>query len=148
MEWQTIRSWRDPGFWLPVASTVCLVFGFGVAAQFWTHSYLQKLQSLGVSDPAAGAAAAERGLRLVGQAVFGFTLVTGAVFFRYFQLGVRQQQLPPSGWWSLGARRVAVGSGARWLARLGLVVSLLLPAAGLGCLLAIRYLLAAFGLSA
>jgi len=148
MEWQTIRSWRDPGFWLPVASAGCLVLALGVAAEFWTHSYLQQLQSLSASDPAAAAAAAERGLRLLGEAVFGFTLVSGALIFRYFQLGFRQHRLPPSGWWSLGVRRATVGPGARRLARLGLVVSLLLPVAGVGCLVAIRYLLEAFRLSA
>ena len=148
MEWQTIRSWRDPGFWLPVASAACLVLGLGVAAQYWTRTYLQELQSLGVSDPRATAAAAERGLLFIGQSVFGFTLVSGALFFRYFQLGYREQRLPPDGWWSLGVRRVASGSGVRRLSRVGLVLSLLLPIAGLICLLTIRSWLADVGINA
>ena len=148
MEWQTIRSWRDPGFWLPLASAIGLVSLLGVAAHFWTRSYLQELNALGVSDPPAAAAAAGRDLRLLGQTVFGFSLASGALFFRYFQLAIREQRLPPSGWWSLGVRRVAVGSGARRLSRMGLAVSLLLPAAGTGCLLAIRSLLAALARTA
>lgn len=148
MEWQTIRSWRAPSFWLPMLGAVLLVLGLGLAAQFWTHSYLEELRSLRAADPPAAAAAAERGLRLLGQIVCGFSLLLGGLLFRCFQLGLREQRLPPSGWWSLGARRVAVGPGACWLCRLGLALSLLLPAAGVGCLLAVRHLIVVLGLAA
>ena len=148
MTWQTIRSWRDPAFWLPLASAVCLVLVLAVGAHSWTRGYLQELQSLGVSDPRAAAAAAERGLRVLGQAVFGFTLAFGALFFRYFQLGFRQQRLPPCGWWSLGARRAVVGSSARRLSRMGVALSLVLPIAGVICLLTIRSWLAGLRLPA
>ena len=148
MKWQTIRSWRDPGFWLPLASAVCVVLVLGVVAQSWTRGYLQELRLLGVSDPRAAAAAAERGLLVLGQAVFGFTLVFGALFFRYFQLGFRQQRLPPCGWWSLGARRALLGSYALRFSRIGLALSLVLPIAGVICLLTIRSGLAGLRLPA
>ena len=144
MEWQTIRSWQDRGFWLPLAGALLLVAMIGLSAQWWAHRYLQGLESLRASSPEAAAAAAERGLRLLGQTVCGFSLASAALLFRYFQLGLREQRLPPSGWWSLGARRMAVGPGARGLCRLGLGLSLLLALAGVGTLLAVRQLLERF----
>jgi len=109
----------------------------------WARHHLEQIQRLGASDPQAAAAAAERGLRLLGEAVCGFSLVCAALLARYFQLGLREERLPPSGWWSLGARRAAVGAGARALGRFGLGLSALLAAAGVGCLVAVDRLLAA-----
>src|SRR5262245_4521884 len=141
MEWQTIRSWRDPGFWLPLASALLLVLALALGSDLWVRHYIQRLQSLHASDPHAAAAAAERGLRLLGRVVCGFSLVSAALLARYFQLGLREQRLPPSGWWSLGARRAAVGASARSLSVVGLGLSVLLALAGVGCLLAMRHLL-------
>jgi hypothetical protein len=145
MEWQTIRSARDPRFWLPLASALLLAPLLGLAAQLWTRAYLHELYALRASNPPAAVAAAEQGLRALGQIVCGFSLLSSALLFRYFQLGSRQHRLPPSGWWSLGARRIAVGPGARRLCRLGVGLSFLLAAAGVGLLIAVHQLLAAFG---
>jgi hypothetical protein len=141
MEWRIIRSWRDPSFWLPLASAFLLALIAGAAARLWTRAYLDGLEALRASSPPAAAAAAEHGLQVLGQVVCGFSVLSSAVLFRYCQLGLREGRLPPSGWWSLGRRRVAVGSGAQSLCRLGLGLSLLLASAGIGCLLAVRHLL-------
>lgn len=148
MKWETIRSARDPGFWAPVIGVIVAVPAFGAAAHFWTQSYLGELRSLRASNPPAAAAAAERGLRLLGQIVCGFSLIVSVLFFRYFQIGLRERRLPPSGYWSLGARRAAVGPGVDRLCRVGLGLSLLLATAGIGSLLAMRSLLATLGLPA
>jgi|SRR5262245_20893239 len=143
MEWQTIRSWRDRGFWLPLTCAHLLVLSLALGGDLWTRRYLQELQVLRASNPDAAAVAAERGLRLLGQAVCAFSLATAGLLARYFQLGHREQRLPPSGWWSLGARRIVVGPSARSLSLWGLSLSILLAAAGVGCLLAMRRLLEA-----
>lgn len=141
MEWQTLRSWRDRGFWLPLAGALLLVLAVALGGDLWARRHLEQLQLLRASDPDAAAAAAVRGLRLLGRAVCGFSLVSAALLARYFQLGLREQRLPPSGWWSLGARRAAVGPGARSLGLFGLGLSIFLAAAGVGCLLAMDHLL-------
>jgi hypothetical protein len=148
MEWQTIRSWRDRGFWLPLVGSLLFVSAVAGSTQLWAHRHIQELQSLRASSPEAAAAAAQRALRLLGQTVCGFSLGVAALLFRYFQLGLREQRLPPSGWWSLGARRVVVGPGARCLCRLGFALSLVLAAAGVGCLLVVQHLLETLGLAA
>ena len=141
MEWQTLRSWRDPGFWLPLACALSGVVALALLGDAWVRHYLEGLQSLRASDPQAAAAAAEHGLQLVGQAACGFSLVTAGLLARYFQLGLRERRLPPSGWWSLGARRAAVGPGARLLSLFGLGLSAMLATAGIGCLFAVRHLI-------
>jgi hypothetical protein len=148
MEWQTIRSRRDPSFWVPVAVALLLIPMLSLGARFWTQSYLQGLESLHASDPAAATAAAEQGLRRMGEGVCAFALLSSAFLFRYFQLGFREHRLPPAGWWSLGMRRAVVGPGARRLCRVGLALSVLLAAAGVGCFLMVRHLVAALGPSA
>ena len=141
MEWQTIRSWRDRGFWLPLVCALVLILSLALGGDLWVRRYIQELQFLRAADPEAAAVAAERGLRLLGQAVAGFSLACSALFARYFQLGLREQRLPPSGWWSLGTRRAAVGPRVRTLSFFGLGLSALLAAAGVGCLVAVRHLL-------
>jgi hypothetical protein len=141
MEWQNLRSWHDRGFWLPVACALLLVSALAWLGHLWTRDYLEELRGLRGSDPEAAAAAAEHGLRFLGQVVCGFSVASAALLARYFQLGLREQRLPPSGWWSLGARRAVVGHGARSLSRFGLGLTVLLAAAGIGCVLAIRHLL-------
>jgi len=141
MEWQTIRSSRDRAFWLPIASAAVLIVALGVAVQLGAPRYLEALQSLQASDPARAAAAAERDLRLFGWLVCAFSLVSAAFLARYFELGFQEERLPPTGWWSLGARRAMVGPGVRSLSRLGLCLAVLLALAGVGCLLAIHHLL-------
>ena len=141
MERQTIRSWRDPAFWLPLACALPLIVALGLAAHGWVPRYIHDLESLRDTQPEVAAAAAERALRLLGRGICGFSLATALLLSRYFQLALREERLPPSGWWSLGARRIVVGSGARSLARFGLGLALSLALAGVGCLLAVRHLL-------
>ena len=141
MEWQTIRSSRDRAFWLPVAGAALLIIALGAGVQLGSHRFLHELQALQASDPALAATGAERGLRLFGWGVCAFALVSAAFLARYFELGFQEERLPPSGWWSLGARRAMVGPGVRSLSRLGLGLSVLLALAGVGCLLAIHHLL-------
>jgi len=141
MEWQTIRSWREPGFWLPMACAVLLVSAIALGGNFWAQHSIEALRQMATTDPAAATAAAQRGLRLLGWVVCGFSLACAMLLGRYFQLGLRELRLPPSGWWSLGAHRVAVGPGAGTLSRFGLGLSALLAAAGVGCLFAVSHLL-------
>jgi hypothetical protein len=141
MQWQTIRSSRDRAFWLPIAGAALLIVALGAGVQLGAHRLIGDLQSLQASDPALAAAGAERGLRLFGWGVCTFTLVSAALLARYFELGFQEQRLPPSGWWSLGARRAMVGPGVRSLSRWGLGLSVLLALAGVGCLLAVHHLL-------
>ncbi len=143
MEWNTLRSRRDPRFWVPWLCALALVAVLSASAHLWTHAYLQGLETLRISDPEAALAAAESGLRVLGLSVCGFALVSSALLIRYFQLGLREHRLPPSGWWSLGSARVAVGPGIQRLCRVGVGLSLIVAGAGVGCLLSIHRLLAA-----
>ena len=138
-----IRSWRDRGFWLPIACAALLVFVLTWSGDLWTRRYLQGLQELRTSDPASATAAADLGLRVLAWTVCGFALGCAALLARYFQLGLREQRLPPAGWWSLGARKAAVGPGTRALCRFGLGLALVIATAGIGCLVAMGNLLEA-----
>ena len=142
MEWQTIRSWRDPGFWVPVSCAVLSIAGIATLCDLWTRYYLDALHAQAAANPRAAAAAAERGLVSIGAAVCGFSLAASLLLARCFQLALRERRLPPSGWWSLGTLRVAVGPRVPALCRLGLALSALLALAGTGSLLAIFYLTA------
>src|SRR5262245_39466458 len=97
MEWQTIPSWRDRGFWLPLASALVLVLALALGSELWVRRYIQGLEFLQASDPEAAAAAAERGLRLLGRVVCGFSLVSSAVLGRYFQSGASRATASPLG---------------------------------------------------
>src|SRR5262249_41328250 len=138
---QGFRAWGAREVWLPRAVALLLALALGMGGELWVRHTLHELRVLRASDPQAAAAAAERGLLFLGQGVCGFSLACAALFARCFQLGLRERRLPPSGWWSLGARRVPVGSGAGALSRCGLGLSALLAAAGVGCLVAVRHLL-------
>ncbi|UCE85658.1 MAG: hypothetical protein JSU66_15210 [Deltaproteobacteria bacterium] len=83
---------------------------------------------------------AARALRLSGWAFCAVSAAFSSYLFRYFQLGLRDGRLPPSGWWSLGAYRVAVGPTARRISRFGLVLAGFLFAASVGFALAIENL--------
>lgn len=132
MPWVTIRSRRAPAFWAPIVVVLLAVLPLGVWAQSWVTAYIRHLEALRTSDPIAARVAAEQALRLFGWGTCGFVLVIAVVFARYFWLGLRQERLPPAGWWSLGAYRAATGATAERLARAGLVVAFLLALFGVG----------------
>ena len=140
MEYRTIRSWRDPGFWVPVACAALAVAAIAALCDQWTRHYLAALDAQAAADPRHAAAAAERGLLAIGATVCGFSLSASLLLARCFQLGLREQRLPPSGWWSLGTLRVAIGPGARTRCRIGLAAAVLLALGGACSLLAIAYL--------
>ena len=140
MQWQTIRSWRDPGFVIPVACAALAISGIAALCNAWTHHYLAALDAQAAADPRAAAADAEHALLSIGTAVCGFSFAASLILARGFALALREQRLPPSGWWSLGALRVAVGPDTQLWCRIGLALAALLAIAGAGCLLAILYL--------
>jgi hypothetical protein len=141
MELQTIRSWRDPGFWIPVACAVLVIAALAALCDLETRHYLAGLQAQAAANPQEAASAAEHGLLWIGRFVSGFALAASTLLARCFQLALREQRLPPSGWWSLGALRAVVGPDARTLSAFGLFVSTLLAGAGVGCLLVIQHLI-------
>jgi hypothetical protein len=144
IEWVAIRSRRDPAYWLPIAA----VFLAGLMLAFWserlTTRYLEELEALRSLDPAAAAAAAEDALRRGAMLVCGVVFVFAGLFARLFARGLREARVPPSGWWSLGVHRVAVGESARWICRAGLALSLALAVGGVGIWLAVEKLLRTF----
>lgn len=143
MEWIRIRSRRDPAFWAPLLA-VCLLAGVAaIGLQHWTTGWTRHLESLRQSDPRAAAEAARPLLRMLAWAVCGVSLATAGLLARFFQLAVREERLPPSGWWSVGAYRAMVGAGARRASRFGLLLCALVAAGGVGFLVQMSRLLAA-----
>jgi hypothetical protein len=112
---------------------------------FWTHAWasgwLDSLRATASSDPEIARVEALRVLRLLEWVFCGVSSVFSAFLFRYFQLGLREERLPPSGWWSIGAYRLAVGSTARRMSKFGLVLSVVLLTAAIGFVLAVEYLI-------
>jgi hypothetical protein len=143
MPWVTIRSRRAPACWAPIAVVLVVVVPLGVRAQSWVTEYLRRLEAIRESDPVAARVAAEQALRTFGWLSCGFVLVIATVFARYFWLGLRQERLPPAGWWSLGAYRAATGATAERIARAGLVLALLLALLGVGSVFLVMRLIGA-----
>jgi hypothetical protein len=141
MTWVQIRSRRDPAVWLPLVAIVVLL----VPAAIWTHFWLQaradELVARAAADPVQGLAEAIAFVRNLGIVLAGVTAGLGLALLRYFQLGLQHGRLPPPGWWSLGAFRVAVGDTAHRMARFGRVVAVVLIVASFGVLLAIEHLI-------
>lgn len=109
-------------------------------AHLWVSGCLDSLRETASSDPEVARSEALRVLRLLELAFGAMSSVFGAFLFRYFQLGLREGRLPPSGWWSLGAYRVAVGPTALRMSRFGLALSVFLLSATIGFVLAVEYL--------
>lgn len=135
MEFETIRSRRDPACWLPLVVVLTALIPLALWAHSWTEGYRARLEALAREDARAAALLAEQMIWQIGWIVFGFTLVVGVLLIRYFQLALREGRLPPSGLWSLGSHRAVVGRSARRRARLGLGVTVILPLAGVGFLI-------------
>ncbi|NIS07159.1 MAG: hypothetical protein GWN21_18285 [Gammaproteobacteria bacterium] len=136
-----LRSRRDPAFWIPLLLSILLLLGFMLAGEAYLSQWLEHLQELASSDPEAAESEVVRILRpatwLFCLAMFGFC----AYLMRYFQLGLREGRIPPSGWWSFGALRAIAGPKARRMSRVGLVVSALLLIATLGLVFAVEHMI-------
>lgn len=141
MTWVQIRSRRDPAFWVPVLASFLVGFLVALAAYASWSEWHDHLRELVTADPEAAAAEAVHMLRCVSWSLCIVLAGFSVFLLRYFQLGHRESRLPPSGWWSLGAYRVAVGPSARWMSRIGLVLSVLLFGAAIGLPLAVEHLL-------
>jgi hypothetical protein len=141
IEWVVLRSRRDPAYWAPLAAALLVVLAIGFAADRFTTRYVEELDALSALDPAAAEAAAADALRRVGALVCGAALAIAVLFARLFWLGLREARVPPSGIWSLGAHRVAVGESARRIARVGLGLAAGIAVCGIGAWLAMHRLL-------
>jgi hypothetical protein len=151
MGWVQFRSRRDPAFWLPLALIALILVPLGVATNVWVEAWVAELRELARSDPDAALAQALYILRLSSWCFSSFLVVVCAFLFRYFQLGKQEGRLSPSGWWSLGSFRYAVGATARRMTRYGPFATAILLAAALGLVVAVEYvalLLGSGGLAA
>jgi hypothetical protein len=131
MPWEMVRSRRDPAVWAPFALFALVAVPGLLLAQQWRDDWIGSLRALAESDPLAARIAAQRGIRTIAWAVGGLVVGFAAVMSRSCLLGLRQQRMPPAGWWSFGAFQVATGSTATRIARAGLGMALLLAALGI-----------------
>lgn len=138
--WVRLRSRREPGVWVPLLAIALLLVPLAVVVQTWLSEWLAHLRELAISDASAAEAEAIRVLRLVAWSLCALTAGFSAYLFRYFQLGGREDRLPPSGWWSFGAVRALVGPQVRRVSQFGLVLSLVLLAAAVGLALSVEHL--------
>jgi hypothetical protein len=141
MDWVQLRSRRDPAFWAPLLLAVAVLVPMAFWAHVWMADWVDSLRATASSNPEAARAEALRALRLVEWAFCGISSVFSACMFRHFQLGLQEGRLPPSGWWSLGAYRVAVGPTARRMSRFGLVLCVALLTATIAFVFAVEHLL-------
>ena len=112
-------------------------------AQLWLSAWLEAINHTARSDPERAVAEAVRLIRLCEVALCVSSGVFALFLARFFQLGLREARLPPSGWWSLGAWRAVVGPSAQRMSRIGLTSSLFLLALSVGAVLVIESLLRA-----
>lgn len=141
MTWVQIRSRRDPAFWLPIVAILVVLIPIAIWTHFWLQARTDELVERAATDPERALSEALDFARSVGWTLAALTAAMGVALLHYFHLGRRYARLPPTGWWSLGAFRVAVGDTALRMARGGRVVAMLLIAAAFGLLLSIEHLL-------
>jgi len=127
MTWIEIRSPRERAVWLPIvvvvgALAVSTVWGFGEFS-----AWRRAIEDTAARDRDLGVAHAVAIIRACEISLCAVSLVFAAFLRRFFQLGLREERLPPSGWWSLGAWRAQVGESARRACRRGLWLVWLLP---------------------
>jgi hypothetical protein len=125
--WIHLRSRRDPAVWLPALLVILLLTAIAAWAHVWMSAWLEAVNETASSDPERAVAEAVQMIRLCEVALCAASVLFGTFLYRFFQLGLREGRLPPSGWWSLGAWRAAVGARALRMSRLGLALALLLP---------------------
>ena len=106
---------------------------FNAVATALMHPFetIGSLRSLADSDASAAQLEAQRWIREIAWSLAALLVVFAALLGRSCQLGLRQQRMPPAGWWSLGAYRVATGSTALRVGRAGLALALLIALLGI-----------------
>jgi hypothetical protein len=139
-----IRSGRDPAFWVPLVVSVLVMVPAAGGVYLWANYCMEYLKALTETDPVKAAEEARDVLSSIGIWVCGASVLLGLFLFRYFQLSLSQGRLPPDGLWSLGAYQATVGPRAKLMCRIGMGVSLILPVAGAGLLVAIWRLISLF----
>lgn len=138
--WIQLRPRSDPAFWVPLLLSVLLLVPLGFGAHVWLSHWQDHIRRLASVDPVAAQTQALRALRLGSWSLSLLLAAFSAYLFRFFQLGLQRAQLPPPGWWSFGAFRVAVGPTARRMSRLGLLMTAVLLASSVGLLFAVEHL--------
>lgn len=141
MTWIRLRSRRDPAVWLPLLIALLALTALALWAQAWVSASLAAIDEAMSSDPERAVADAVRIIRLCEVALVASSVLLAAFLYRFFRLGLREGRLPPSGWWSLGAWRAAVGDRARRMSRLGLAFTLFLPVSSAATVLVIEHIL-------
>ncbi len=127
MTWVQLRSRRDPAVWVPLLVVLLIACGLAFAGQQWLDEWQRAFDARAEQDPESAIAEAVQLLRLCEVSLLVVSAGMGAFLFRFFQLGLREARIPPSGWWSLGAWRARVGPPAEWISRIGLFAALALP---------------------
>ena len=139
-DWLTIRSRRDPAYWLPILLVIGILVPLALLLFHWMDDAQIELERLLESDPQQ---ARERIMHFLRYAIYSaitLLLLFCVLMWRFFQLARRQQRLPPEGWWSLGAYRARVGESARRLALVGMWLAAILAGLGVGLVLLIEQL--------
>ena len=127
MSWTQIRSRRDPAVWLPILVVVLVCGALALWAQLEISALLRELEASGRSDPERAVAEATRLIRLCELALGVSSLALSAFLVAFFRRALREERLPPSGWWSLGAWRMLTGPEVRQRSRVGLALALAIP---------------------
>jgi hypothetical protein len=138
-----LRSRRDPAVWLPILIVTLVMVALAAWAQSWMSGWMGAVEATADSDPERAIVEATRLIRLCEAALLASSVAFAVFLARFFQLGLREARLPPSGWWSLGAWQAVVGDQAQRMSRLGLGLTLLLLIATAAMVLAIEVLLRA-----
>lgn len=143
-DWVRIRSRRDPAFWAPLLLTVLIITPLFMWAHSHTKGFLDTINVNTLSDTKTY----NQLILHVRHIVWPFSvilMVFSALNYRYFKAGAREGQLPPSGWWSLGAWRAITGPRVNKIAPFGYFISFLLFITGIGLVIFVEYFLLQVG---
>ena len=136
-EWVPIRSRLDPAFWAPLLMTVLITTSMFLFA----HNHITDLVETINSSTLPVSEFMDQIVLYLRILVWSFGIILvifSALNAKYFKTGLLEGRLPPSGWWSLGAWRVAVGPGVKRMAKFGYAISLLLLITGIGSVTALE----------
>ena len=139
-EWVPIRSRRDPAFWAPLLMTVLILTSLFLFA----HTHITDLIETINSSTLPLSTFMDQLILYLRILIWSFGIILmifSALNAKYFKTGLLEGRLPPSGWWSLGAWRAAVGPGVERMAKFGYAVSLLLLITGIGSVTALEIFL-------
>lgn len=136
-EWVPIRSRRDPAFWAPLLMTVLITTSLFLVV----HNHITDLIESINSSTLPLSTFMDQLIFYLRVLVWSFGIllvIFSALNAKFFKTGLLEGRLPPSGWWSLGAWRAAVGPGIKRMAKFGYAVSLLLLITGIGSVTALE----------